>query len=506
MKERSLSLNIISKSEGPDGMHPRLLKELASELCIPFKMLFDKTLIEGKLPSSWKNAEVKPIFKKGDKASPGNYRPISLTSIVSKIFEGFIRDALVKHLKMNNLLSNHQFGFCAGRSCVTQLLNTIADWIRLLEDDEPIDCVYLDLQKAFDKVPHARLLVKLKGYGVDGAILKWIEDFLTGRTQFVNVSGECSGTVPVTSGVPQGSVLGPTLFLYFVNDMPDVVDCLIKMFADDTKAYKSVINEEKAKTLQVSIDNLVKWTDDWQLKFNKEKCKVLHIGKNNPNYTYKMDDYLLGNTAAEKDLGVTVDTNLTFEEHINETVKKANRLVGMISHFISHKTPDIMIPLFKTLVRPVLEYGNVVWSPKLRKHIDHIEKVQQRFTKRIIGMGKLDYVTRLKQLNLPSLEYRRLRGDMIETFKMTHDLYDPCTTSTLLTDYNIYSSTRGHSFKLTKKPVKNSTSAQFFTNRIINNWNNLPSAVVTAGTLNSFKNKLDKHWEEYKFQTNFRIV
>ena len=503
MKNKLKQLNA-SKSAGPDNMHPRLLKELAEVIALPLKLLFDKTLKEGKIPAAWKKAEVKPIFKKGSKNDPGNYRPVSLTSIVCKVFEGIIRDSLNKHLLDNNLLSDHQYGFMSGRSCTTQLLTTINDWMLLLDDKKPVDVVYLDLQKAFDKVPHMRLLTKLTAYGVTGPIFEWIKDFLTNRTQFVTVGTENSPEVPVTSGVPQGSVLGPTLFIYFINDMPDTLDCTVKIFADDTKAYTEVQSTEQRDRLQRNIDNLLHWTNLWQIKFNCSKCKILHIGRKNPCYNYVMNGLNLQETKLEKDLGIYVDNNLTFEGHINEIVNKANRLVGMISRFITHKDKDIMVPLFKTLVRPVLEYGNAVWSPYLIKHINLLENIQRRFTKRIIGLSDTDYESRLRVLRLPSLEFRRLRGDMIETFKIILGLYDHSTTSTLFSIVQS-SNTRGHPYKLNKRHVSTNQFAQFYTNRVINTWNSLPEHIVKAGSIDAFKNNIDNHWHKYMYTTNFKI-
>ena len=263
-----------SKSPGPDLIHPRVLKELAPQLAHPLTMLFTKTLKQGKIPRKWKVAEVRPIFKKGNKASPNNYRPVSLTSIVCKVFECFVRDALYNHLISNNLLSKDQFGFCQGRSCVTQLLATIHDWMLNLDNKIPTDAVYLDFSKAFDSVPHGRLVHKLKAYGIRGKVLDWVEDFLLHRSQFVSINGSQSDMIHVSSGVPQGSVLGPTLFIYYINDLPSETDRKVRIFADDSKIYSGVSTKEDSIKLQEGIDALVEWSKKWMMKFNADKCKV----------------------------------------------------------------------------------------------------------------------------------------------------------------------------------------------------------------------------------------
>ena len=197
--------------------------------------------------------------------------------------------------------------------------------------------------------------------------LNWVTDFLKDRSQYVSVNGSCSDESPVTSGVPQGSVLGPTLFIYFINDMPDVVECFIKSFADDAKTSNQILSLEDSILLQNTIDNLTHWTDDWGASFNGVKCHVMHLGKNNPKFPYTIRDgdkiLQLAETIAEKDLGVYVDPMLNFDEHINITVKKARKMSGLILRTISYKSKDIMIPLFKSLIRPILEYGNAVWKP-----------------------------------------------------------------------------------------------------------------------------------------------
>ena len=442
-----------SKSPGPDEMHPLIIKELASEISYPLKKLFDKSIAEGKIPNKWKLAEVKPLFKKGKKTDPGNYRPVSLTSIICKVFEKFIKDEIYNHLITNNLLSSNQFGFCSGRSCVTQLLATLSSWMESLDNTIPVDAIYLDFSKAFDTVPHKRLLSKLKSYGISGNIFNWIEDFLTNREQFVSINDTKSSKLKVTSGVPQGSVLGPTLFIYYINDLPEVTDINTKIFADDTKVFNEINSSSDYHDLQKAIDNMFMWTEEWLLKFNKNKCKVLHLGKNNLHHEYFIGDkdnkIKITETVSEKDLGVYIDPLLTFDSHISEVVKKARKLCNLIMRTISLKSSEIMLPLYKTLIRPIIEYANSVWYPYKRKHIDMIENVQRQFTRSMIGLKDYDYEERLVMLKLPSLEFKRVRGDLIETFKIIHKIYDPLTTKSLVREVPSESSiTRSNNFKL----------------------------------------------------------
>ena len=229
----------------------------------------------------------------------------------------------------NNILSDQQFGFVSGRSTITQLIVTLNEWLFSLDNDINIDAAYMDFRKAFDTVPHRRLINKLKGYNISGPVLDWIESFLSERQQFVKINNACSTHQKVTSGVPQGSVLGPTLFIFFINDLPNVVkNSSVKIFADDTKVYREIKNDNDVKDLQNAIDEMYNWTNKWLLKFNKQKCKIIHLGNNNVK-----NDYFIGNedqripldkSDLEKDLGIHIDEKLNFKEHIKKTVKKAN--------------------------------------------------------------------------------------------------------------------------------------------------------------------------------------
>ena len=495
----------ISKSPGPDQIHPRILKELSKELSKPLLMLFNKTIQDGVLPKSWKDAEVKPIFKKGRKDLPGNYRPVSLTSILCKIFETFVRDALYDHLIDNSLLSDVQYGFCKKRSTVSQLLVTINEWLSYIDKKIPVDAAYLDFRKAFDSVPHQRLLSKLHGYGIRGKTYDWISSFLSERHQYVNINNNLSNRVPVTSGVPQGSVLGPVLFIYYINDLPDAVKCLLKLFADDSKAYMPILTASQHQILQESINNLVHWSDKWLIKFNSDKCKILHLGSNNPKHNYYIKNNnihtILKETILERDLGVNIDPNLTFDKHITNIIKSARKMSGLLLRTITYKSPIILIPLYKSMVRTPMEHAGVVWAPYKRKHIDNIEKIQRHFTKYMFGMNKLTYHERLTKLKLPSLEFRRFRGDLIEAYKIIHHLYDPLTTKTLLT-LDSQSITRSNGLKIKKNRVNHKQYQMFFTNRIQTHWNKLPRHIVNAKSLNQFKNKIDTHFKAIMYTTN----
>ena len=279
-----------TKSPGPDGLHPRVLKEAANEISQPLATIFNISMKEGRVPEDWKIAHVTAIFKKGKKTTPGNYRPVSLTSIICKLMESIIRDKLMEFIDERDLLSDDQHGFRSGRSCVTQLLEIVEIWSSMLDEGGGIDVVYLDFRKAFDSVPHERLLKKVKSYGIQGNLLCWIRSFLTGRKQRVIVNGGESSWLEVLSGIPQGSVLGPILFLLFIDDLPESVEGLVKIFADDTKVFTAVHEESDCKRLQKDLDYLSDWSDRWQLRFNISKCGVMHYGNQNEKFTYNMQE------------------------------------------------------------------------------------------------------------------------------------------------------------------------------------------------------------------------
>jgi ribonuclease P/MRP protein subunit RPP40 len=426
---------------------------------------------------------------------------VSLTSVTCKVMESLVREKLIDHLKENNLISDSQHGFVGGRSCATNLIAVFDAWTEILEDGGCIDTIYLDFAKAFDTVPHERLLQKLKGMGIQGKVLQWIRSFLSDRVQKVIVEGEESGWRDVVSGIPQGSVLGPMLFICFINDLPEEVVSEVFVFADDTKLFARV--PEKTSELQHDLECLQDWSQKWQLRFNTSKCKVMHLGKQEDPHVYYMTKEAtptaLENTSVEKDLGVNVDVDLNFEEHVQTQTSKANKLLGMIRRTFTY-LDEVSLPLlYKAIVRPHLEYCNTVWHPKWKKESEALEAVQHRATRLVPSLKEKEYEERLRALSLPSLYYRRARGDMIECFKYVSGVYE---VSSAFLEMETNKTTRGHSKKLKKKTATKACRSNFFSRRITNAWNSLPEEVVSAPTLNTFKTRLDKAWKQYQFVQN----
>ena len=344
--------------------------------------------------------------------------------MLSRILEKIIKSRLVDFITENDILNKDQHGFIAGRSCLTNLLHTIEDLITSLDNGDVIDEILLDFAKAFDKVPHQRLLFKLRQYGISGNTYNWIESFLNSRKQSVRVMDQYSRKATVRSGVPQGSVLGPILFLIFINDLPSNIRSKIKLFADDTKIYRIIHCLNDADMLQQDLDELVNWSEKWRMEFNASKCHVLHFSGKNRQYLYHIKGTLLNSSDAERDLGVLISKDLKPSKHIKEVVRKANQCLGMIRRSFTHIDSEIFLLVYKTFIRPKLEYCSNIWSPYLLKDINLLENVQRRATKMVIGLHALPYEERLKKLDLFSLHHRRLRGDLILLFKIFNGLVD----------------------------------------------------------------------------------
>ena len=483
-----------SKSPGPDAIHPRVLKETATVLAPALTLLYNNLMTTHTIPDEWRTAIITAIFKKGDKADPGNYRPVSLTCIACKILESIIYDHIIRHLMENKLLTKCQYGFISKRSAALQLLTVLELWCNILDEDGTIDDINMDFQKAFDSIPHRRLLGKLKSYGITGDVFMWLKAFLTNRKQKVQVNGTSSNWCDVISGVPQGSVIAALLFVIYINDLPDNIKSHIFLFADDCKFFRQILSSEDTDIMQEDLRTLYEWSKKWLLTFHPEKCVNLRISlKKEPGtHTYHLGNEHLKNVDEVKDLGVLVDTKLKFQRQTSVKANKANQMWGTVRRAFKHMNPDIFKKLFCAHVRPHVEYAIQFWSPYLRKNIDQIESVQRRATKRIPGFSDLSYKERLLKLDLPTLSYRRLRGSMIEVYKILN-VYDKEVTP----QFHIkQSATRGHNQRIyVKTAKKHHPQHHSFHHRVANPWNSLPCEVINSPNLNTFKNRLDKHWK-----------
>ena len=483
-----------NKSPGPDHFYPVILKQVKHVITKPLTIIFNKSLHTGTVPQDWKIADVTPIFKKGSRDNPSKYRPISLTSIICKILESIIRDKLTTYLEKYKLIKSTQHGFTKNRSCLTNLLEFYHKLFNAHDKSKALDIIFLDFQKAFDKVPHDKLMIKVRALGINGNIGNWIENWLSDRKQRVVINGESSPWSLVTSGVPQGSVLGPILFIIYINDLDIGINNIISKFADDTKIGNAIITEEDRAILQNDLHKISEWSTKWQMPFNVNKCQMLQIGSLNKKYCYSMMGQNIKTTPTVKDLGVTISANLKFSQQCNEAAKKANRMLGFIKRNFTYKSKDIILPLYNSLVRPHLEYAVQFWAPHLSKDIHKLESVQRRATKLIPSIRNKPYEERLKDLNLFSLSKRRLRGKLIECFKIIKGY-----NNVNIENYFKFAPTlptRGHSLKLKGDKCNLDITKYFFTNDIIDKWNKLPEHVVQSNSIETFKHRLDRHMSD----------
>ena len=485
---------------GPDRFPAILLKKCKHALVTPLYMVWRKSLDESSVPSFEKHANISPIHKGGSKDNAKNYRPIALTSHLIKIFEKVIRKYIVDYIEEHCLFNANQHGFRSKRSCLSQLLAHYDLITSLLENGHNVDVVYLDFAKAFDKVDFNITLSKLHNIGITGKIHEWIHSFLTPRTQSVIVNGVKSKPAKVLSGVPQGSVLGPLLFLILLGDIDaDVRKAYVSSFADDTRLTYPIDNEIDVADMQCELDAIYKWANANNSTFNSDKfeCIRYHCSRKLDEQTkYLADD---GNEIEceqhLKDLGVTVSDNGTFNQHILNIVLKARQKSGWIFRTFHTRAQFPMMILWKQLVRPFLDYCSQLWSPCTPGLINQLESVQKSYIRKIAGMHCLDYWEQLQHLKIYSLERRRERYLIIYTWRVIEG-HVPNPSSTLSSFTTLRSGRFCHIPK-----VKSSASAKVQTLRH-NSFackgprllNKMPQCIrdLSGCTTDEFKKKLDE--------------
>ena len=305
----------------------------------------------------WRSALISAIFKK---CQTGNYRPVSLTSVACKVLESLVRKRIIEFMNRNNFFTKKQYGFISGPSTALQLLELLDKWTDALDLGYSIDCVYMDYQKTCNTVPQKRLHNKLTPYGINEQLIAWIDSFLSNRVQQVGVNGERSAWHNVTSGIPQDSVLGPLLFVIFINDLAETVNSDPYLFADDTKIFKMIKSSDDSTRLQEGLTKLEEWSDTWLLRFHPDKCKHMQIGKKNDDNNYSLHRKSLEKVIEEKDIGVVIESDLTFEKHINEKVNKANQMFATLRRTFQYMDKSTFVQLCISLVRTHLDYASSV--------------------------------------------------------------------------------------------------------------------------------------------------
>ena len=534
-----LKLLNVNKAPGPDKFHGKLLKNCAESLAVPLSILFNKSFSSGVIPKAWKVANVVPVFKKGSKNNVENYRPISLTSIIMKTYEKIVRDDLMNRCR--DKISEHQHGFLPQRSCETQLIPYYDDLALSLNECSRTDIIYFDFAKAFDSVNHDIILNKLKiQFDIDGQLLKFFVSYLKGRVQRVVVGGEFSEAQSVLSGVPQGSILGPTLFVLFINDIGNEIDPMstIKLYADDTKLYRKISKSNDHEVLQKDINSLNDWALRNKMKFHPNKCKVLSVSlkRTVENYIYKLGNMPITYVSSEKDLGVKFNSGLTWTDHCNFIYSKANRMLGLARrtcYFISNVSKKRSIYL--ALVRSQFEHCSPVWRPGNITSIMKIESIQKKAVKWILGkpiynysISSFEYFTICKELKLLSLELRFEFKDL----KMLHDIINGRSVIKLPSYVSWFSGSRlrsshldsyclvsGVQPRITRKyniktncnynndrPDNTASSFSKFSNnyfyRALQSWNRLPLNIRIIEIRSLFLNKVEEHLWQVFYQSS----
>ena len=506
-----------NKSPGPDGISGIILKNCAASISFPLKLLFELSYSSGAIPSDWKLANVVPVHKKGEKSNVENYRPISLTSLVMKVMEKIIRDELF--VRCEHRLSEKQYGFLPNKSCTTQLISALDDMSQSLNSRADVDIIYFDFAKAFDSVNHDIILSKLKSeFGIDGLMLGFLRNYLQNRHQRVLIDGRFSDVVPVHSGVPQGSILGPLLFVLFINDIGSDLSpgTAIALYADDTKIWRKIVSYDDCIVLNDDIAKLYKWAVVNKMKFHPKKCKALSLSLKPVNYyilpfdrfSYELNDDVIDYCSVEKDLGISISSKLKWDSHINEIVGKATRQLGLIKrtcHFIRSTTQKKQ--LYISLVRSLFEHCGEIWGPINNcSQLNRLESIQRRAVKWILGESHLKYSVYEYHLRLMKLELLPL-PDFFAVKKLklfyliVNDLSPLKLPSYIIKSGRLRSDNNNVNYSISasmKQPLVSAFHSSYFTSSITL-WNSLNTEIKNLACYRSFLNSLnDFYWKSIR--------
>lgn len=482
----SLLLNLKTKaSPGPDNLPNIFLRRYAEMLSQFLVMIFRASLSSGTIPQDWKIARLVPVFKKGDPTAPGNYRPISITSSCCKLFEHIIANYITKFLEDRNLLSSFQHGFRKGFSTVTQLTSVVHSFANILDKSGQVDAIFLDFSKAFDVVSHAHLVKKLQFTGLPAFIINWISSYLINRKQFVRIDEDCSQSLPVSSGVPQGSVLGPLLFLVYVNDIVAVITepVQIRLFADDCVLFNVITSREDQSVLNSNLHNIYNWCRKWNMNLNSDKSVFMKITnkKNSLTFPYSLPGQPLKEVTEYQYLGVTITHNLSWNKHISNICTSSFRKLGLLRHKLRHAPPSLKLLAYTSIIRPKLEYACIVWDPYTKTNIQALESIQRKAVRFIYSKYRSsDSPTQLMtQHNIPTLKLRR----KIQRLKFLYLLKNnklSMSPEHYIQPLTARRTRHRHAESLTPFNARTNVFKFSFFPRTVTEWNELPAYSITS--------------------------
>ena len=427
----SLSLNA---APGPDYFPAILLKKAKYSLGHGLKEIYQSSLESGEVPEIFKMAFVTPIHKSGAKTLPVNYRPVSLTSHIAKTMERIVRRYLVAYLEVNLKMNANQHGFRKGRSCLSQLLQHYDNILNILEEGYNADCIYLDFSKCFDKIDTGLLCHKLKEAGIHSQAGIWLHNFLTNRRQYIISGDSLSRQSNVISGIPQGTVLGPILFLIFICDIDKNIDSIASMFADDTRVLGKIRTQEDVENLQLDLNKIYSWAENNNMLFNNKKFELLRYGNNEDlktsTFYLSADNEIIEEKESLRDLGIVMNNMANFDDHIENVCSKVKQKSSWILRTFQTRQPFVLKQLWKQLVQPHIDYCSqmMVLTPG---NISDLENLQRSYLSRIPSLKNKDYWERLKDSQMLSQERRLERYKIIYIWKIIEGRVPNCGVTAL---------------------------------------------------------------------------
>ena len=488
-----------TKATGPDGISSKMLKMTADEIAPSVTALFNLSICCNRPPSEWKRSNVVPIpKKKTNSPTPADFRPISLLPVLSKLLEKHFHLLISDHLSESCPISSVQWGFQRGKSTVNALLETTNTWLQHMETGREVGAVFFDFKKAFDSVPHIPLITKLQQLNLDPNIVSWVKNYLTDRTQCVVVNGAASAHLPVVSGVPQGSVLGPLLFLIYINDITalDLTEgSTLVLYADDILLYRPITSTTDWSALQRDVSSIQTWATTNFLQFNESKCKMMHVSRKrapiSPSIPIALNGSVLEEVETFKYLGLLISSDMSWSKHIENICSKARKVLGLLyRRYYRFADQNTLLQLYTSLVRPHLEYAAPVWDPHLQRNIQLLERTQKFASRLCAKAWDRSYDELLETLNLPTLSDRRLFLKLCTVFKVVHNLcyFPPDILSARETR-----TCSSRQLLLSQPFARTNSYLHSFVPSAVRHWNHLPPSVVAKHSFCSFKSVLSHH-------------